>query len=172
MTLSGSREGGVRSSSIDRLSSVNMTALARAVTFVAESLAKHAFGFGSQAFDVFEGSLAPDVISMQHWLATVSQSARIDAWMDHQTNPTLVLVEQQLRHSAEQVTVRRFPLQGWRLPLATTMRASVVHSVVFEVAITIGAGVYLFAVMVLIDYFSTGVVDVSGSLRKLIKRRD
>ncbi len=63
------------------MSGVNATLLARRVALVGEILAKHAFGFGGRAFDVFEGSLAPDAVSMQEWLHVIARDHRVDGML-------------------------------------------------------------------------------------------
>lgn len=163
VTLSGAESFGAESSALDSVARVNMTTLQRNVALVAETLAKHAFGFAGHNFDVFEGSLAPDTESMRALLEQLAHGPRVDAWMD-KTKPhaALDLIRARLGALTERMQVRHYDLPAavkFHAPSPLTLTAHESYNTLFDLVLLLGAAAYLLIVYQALELAINGALD-------------
>lgn len=159
-----------RSSSLDVVSSVNTTLLARNVGYVAELLFKHAFGFSGTELHAFEGSFTPDTRSMEHWLNILSSRSRVEFLLDKQVgkSPALDLIRDRLADYTQHFVNRTYAIpagvQFRDSRGETILKASLVRSPFFHLGLFVVVLAYLAGVFFAIDYLTKGRVDVYALL--------
>lgn len=161
---------GKRSSSLEHHSGVNTTLLSRNIAFVAEVLAKHAFGFNGRKFNVFEGSLAVDQASVEAWVKILSAQHRVDPWIEKEKpHPALNLIHERLQVYTEKVVVRQYGVPSgmqFRAPVSSTMSAYFVRGVVFELLLSAGVVLYLLVVAGSLEWYTTGKINWKSYLKR------
>ena len=170
MTLSGRQNPSRGASSLDRLSQLNLTALAANVAFVAEALFKHSFGFAGKSFRAFEGSLAVDQQSLGEWMKIITSTSRAEFVLDKTPGKSVVLdlVRDRLADYTENFVNRTYPLREGlafrECPEMAVAHASLTRSAFFHVGLVLVALAYLAGVFAGIEYLAKGTVDFSAML--------
>ena len=167
MTLSGLSKSEERQiSTLDNFAYVNVTTLTRNIGFVAEILAKHAFGFHGRDFSVFEGSLQPDHLSIEEWLRILTRESRVDPLLPKTKgkSTTLSFIRERFLDYTEQSDMRKYALPNglyFRDYAPTVMYANLVRGPFFDLFIFIFVILYLGAWFFATQYIKYGEVDFS-----------
>ncbi|GBG74253.1 hypothetical protein CBR_g17963 [Chara braunii] len=154
----------------DQRAAVNVTLLARRIKLIAETIARHVYGYKGKPIDVFADGSTLEVSEsfVEHWLDLLSRTPRVIPFMPRKA-PIISALEQSLTESISHVSSQTlnfdggftfYEIEGGRLHIYQ------VASVAFDLLIMLAIGTYLALLFFVLHISTKGLDDLVGVFRR------
>ncbi|CAM6095730.1 unnamed protein product [Calypogeia fissa] len=165
------RVGGISESG----ESVDEAIIIRNIKIVAETLAKHIYGFEGKKIDIFAdgSSLAISRPYVQQWLKLLSRTPRVSPFLKR-NDPIITALQKELVDHTKDVSLQHDTLDGTFLFYDTTKAQLSIYqvaSVTFDIFIMLAVASYLLVLFVILIITTKGLDDLVGVFRRPPSRK-
>ncbi|GAQ80052.1 Nicastrin [Klebsormidium nitens] len=157
----------------DTRARVDPAAVAKAVKFVAESLARHIYGSGSVEVFADNTSLAVSTEFVAHWLGLLGSTPRVAAFLS-KTSPIVTALQKQLSEYVGEVSFHAAKLESDLVMYdASTAKMNIhkVASMTFDIWILLAVAAYLASLYAILHIATKGLDDFLGVFRKPVNNK-
>ncbi|XP_050280114.1 uncharacterized protein LOC126721129 [Quercus robur] len=160
---------------VDSRHFVNETAIIRSVKLVAESLARHIYGYQGNNIQIFadDGSLAVNPSYIQSWLDFLSRTPRVAPFLS-KNDPFVMALKKELEDHTHEVNVQHEVLDGmFTFYDLTKARLAIyqVASVTFDLLLLLALGSYLIVLFSFLVITTRGLDDLISIFRRPPSRK-
>ncbi|XP_044481180.1 nicalin-like isoform X2 [Mangifera indica] len=154
---------------------VNEASIIKSVKLVAESLARHIYGFQGKNIKIFadNGSLAVNPSYIRSWLDLVSQTPRVAPFLS-KNDPFILALKKELAEYTDEVNLQHEVLEGmFTFYDSTKARLNIyqVASVTFDLLLLLVLGSYLIVLFSFLVITTRGLDDLISLFRRPPSRK-